>query len=257
MAKSTVVSPASSRVAEVVQVLEDVVYSSPPGAELPSEAELVERIGVSRLTIREGVRALQARGLVTVHQGRRPAVAHLSSRQVSEFFAAAIRRDPRGVLDLFEVREAVEVKAATLAAERATRASIAAIETALDAMRDGASSPVQFNAADVRFHESLAAAAGNQVLALLVEGFADPLRVSRLLSYRGHQVRGASIEDVIDQHVQILDAVRARNGRGAGMAMSRHLSATARDLHTALNERQGQTEEPWPLPTRASSPLVR
>src|SRR6266508_1654773 len=94
----------------VVQRLEDLVLVElAPGAELPSEAELAARFGVSRLTLREAARSLQARGLVETRHGRRTVVAHPNAGPVGGFFTAALRRDPRRLLDLLEVRIALEV----------------------------------------------------------------------------------------------------------------------------------------------------
>ncbi|HEX3202402.1 MAG TPA: winged helix-turn-helix domain-containing protein, partial [Actinomycetes bacterium] len=99
-------SPAASEAAAsitetVVQRLEDLVLGElEPGAELPSEAELAVRFEVSRLTVREAARWLQARGLVEIRQGRRTVVAHPNAGPIGGFFTAAVRRDPRQLLDL-------------------------------------------------------------------------------------------------------------------------------------------------------------
>src|SRR4029453_3008061 len=92
----------------VIQRLQDVILGElEPGAELASESDLATQLGVSRLTLREATKTLQARGLVEVRQGRRPLVAYPSARPMGEFFTAAVRRDPRRLLDLLEVRGAV------------------------------------------------------------------------------------------------------------------------------------------------------
>lgn len=225
----------ATRSARVVSGLEDLVFGDlAPGSPLPSEPELAVRFGVSRLTVREAVKVLQARGVLEVAQGRRPHVAHPSSAPIGAYFAAAVRRDPRGAIDLLEVRRALEIQTATLAADRATPADLAAMESALADLAADAGTPGDFNLADVRFHESLAAATGNQVLRFLLEGLAEPLRASRLLSYRGHVARGVPISDVIDQHRAILDAVRGRDPARAARAMHYHLASTERDLRSGL-----------------------
>jgi len=116
----------------VVQRLEDLVLGElEPGAELPSEAELAARFEVSRLTVREAARWLQARGLVEIRQGRRTMVAHPNAGPIGGFFTAAVRRDPRQLLDLLEVRRALEVHIASLAAAQASRTDVAAMDRAL------------------------------------------------------------------------------------------------------------------------------
>jgi GntR family transcriptional repressor for pyruvate dehydrogenase complex len=68
----------------------------------------------------------------------------------------------------------------------------------------------------------------------LIEAFADPLRESRLRSFAGHRARGGGIEDVIQQHQAILDAVKARSAKAAAEAMRYHLAQTERDLREPL-----------------------
>jgi GntR family transcriptional regulator, transcriptional repressor for pyruvate dehydrogenase complex len=219
----------------VIQQLEDVILGElEPGAELASESDLATQLGVSRLTVREATKTLQARGLVEVRQGRRPLVAYPSARPMGDFFTVAVRRDPRRLMDLLEVRRALEVHISSLAATNATRAAINALELALGAMRADLDDAMAIHRADIRFHESLAAATGNQMLSFLIEAMEDPLRASRLHSLTGHLARGGTVEDVIEQHARILARVRDRDAKGAAAAMRAHLDQTARDLRAAL-----------------------
>jgi GntR family transcriptional repressor for pyruvate dehydrogenase complex len=205
-----------------------------PGEALPSEGKLAEALGVSRLTVREATRTLQARGLLEVTQGRRPRVAAPNGALLGDFFDTAVRRDPRALLDLLDVRRALEVHIATLAARRATKGDIADMEMSIAAMRAGEGESEAFHAADVRFHENLAAASGNRMLVFLIEALAGPLRESRLRSFAGHRARGGGVEDVVQQHQAILDGVEARSPKAAAQAMRDHLEQTERDLRALL-----------------------
>ena len=219
----------------VIERLEGMIFDSfEPGDMLPSEGKLAEALGVSRLTVREATRTLEARGLLEIRQGRRPMVAAPNGTLVGEFFKSAVRRDPRALLDLLEVRRALEVHIAVLAAKRATKGDLADMEMSIAAMRAGGDSSDAFHAADVRFHENLAAASGNRLLVFLIEAFAEPLRESRLRSFAGHLARGGEVDDVIQQHQGILDAVAAHNPKAAAQAMRDHLQQTEQDLRTLL-----------------------
>ena len=216
--------------------LEGLILSGlEPGEAFPSEGALAEALGVSRLTVREATRALEARGLLEITKGRRPRVAAPNGALVGDFFKLAVRRDPRALLDLLEVRRALEVHIATLAARRAGKGELADMKMSIEAMR-AADGFEAFHAADLRFHENLAAASGNRLLVFLIEAFAEPLRESRQRSFAGHQARGGGSADVIEQHQQILDAVRARNPKAAARAMREHLTQTEQDLRTLLRE---------------------
>ncbi|HEX6468610.1 MAG TPA: FCD domain-containing protein [Streptosporangiaceae bacterium] len=227
--------PSRSVTAGVVQQLEDLVFGEfEPGAELPSESDLAAQLGVSRLTVREATKALQARGLVVIRQGRRPVVAHPNAGPIGDFFTAAVRRDPRRLLDLLDVRRALEVHIASLAATHAGRAAVTAMEAALAAMRAAGENVPAFHEADIRFHESLAVGAGNQMLSFLIEALEEPLRAGRMRSLGGHLARGGTVDDVIDQHAAILERIKVRDAKGAAAAMGAHLEQTARDLKAAL-----------------------
>ncbi|HKD98478.1 MAG TPA: FadR/GntR family transcriptional regulator [Micromonosporaceae bacterium] len=236
----TAVAPRPRRAARpvtdvVVRRLEQLVLAElEPGAELPSESALAGEFGASRLTVREAVKTMQARGLLEVHRGRRPTVAYPNARPVGDFFASVIRRDPHQLLDLLEVRRALEVHIAALAASHAGRGSLAAMQAALDAMRQDPDDLDAVQAADLDFHESLAAASGNRLLSYLIEAMEEPLRASRLHSLRGHLSRGGTVDDLVDQHARILDRVTARDAKGASAAMRDHLAQTARDLRAAF-----------------------
>jgi GntR family transcriptional regulator, transcriptional repressor for pyruvate dehydrogenase complex len=224
-----------SVVDSVIERLESLIFDGfEPGATLPSEGKLAEELGVSRLSVREATRTLAARGLLEISQGRRPRISVPSGSLVGDFFQIAVRRDPRALLELLEVRRALEVHIAALAAQRATAGEVADMEMSINAMRAAGAEFEAFHTADVRFHENLAGASGNRMLVFLIEAFAEPLRQSRQRSFAGHRARGGGIDDVIQQHQAILDAVTARNPKAAAQAMRDHLQQTEQDLRTHL-----------------------
>ena len=216
-----------------------------PGQSLPSEAELADRYSVSRLTIREAVKLLAGRGLLELSRGRKAVVREPDGSAFTDFLTSIIRTDPKGLFDLVEVRLSLEVQSATLAAKRANRAGVIAIENALQGMRD--SSPegpdfaddvaeARFHDFDFGFHEAVALASGNRVLGYLFEAMAIPLREGFFISQRGHAIRGHSPHDTILAHQRILDCKRDGNVRAAAEAMRLHLRDTERDIRTAVTK---------------------
>ena len=227
----------ASVVDSVIERLEELIFSRfEAGATLPSEGQLAEALGVSRLSVREATRTLEARGLLEISKGRRPRVAAPNSSLIGDFFQIAVRRDPRALLDLLEVRRALEVHISALAAKRATNGEIADMEMSIEAMRSADHEFEAFHTADVRFHENLASASGNRMLVFLIEAFAEPLRESRERSFAGHRARGGQADDVVEQHQAILDAVKARNPKAAAQAMRDHLQQTEQDLRTHMQQ---------------------
>ncbi|MEU6145810.1 FCD domain-containing protein [Streptomyces sp. NPDC047081] len=144
----------------------------PVGTRLPGETTLAKELGVGRSTVREALRALAGAGLVRPRQG---AGVFVTATEPVEDWPARLRR--AAVTDVYEVRMAVEVQAARLAARRRTPDDIAAIESALAGRRAAADADdVAFVDADIAFHAAVVAAAHNPVLADLFAQFTPVLR---------------------------------------------------------------------------------
>jgi len=240
--------PAPTATSIVAEALAQMVLGElAPGSKLPSEGDLATRFEVSRLTVREAVKMLAGRGLLDVGRGRRAVVKEPSGIAFSDFLSTVIANDPKGLFDLIELRISLEVQSATLAARRATRAGLAALEAAIAGMREAADagkagidpegSETRFHEHDVGFHEALALSSGNRLVSYLFEAMATPLKRSFNLSRRGHDMRGHTVYDTIAAHEAILAAVRDGNPKAAGIAMREHLEDTERDIRMALNAR--------------------
>lgn len=213
------------------------------GDSLPAEAELAASLSVSRLTIREAVKSLEARGLISVHRGRRATVRAPNGQLAGDFFRISTRRHPALLFELIELRRVLEVQIAEMAARKAGKAALAGMESSLGEMqelaRQGALTTHDeecFHEADVRFHEALAAATGNSMLAMMIEELAEPLRASRKRTWSGRVRDGRPLGPVVDAHQAIFDKVVARDPGGAANAMRAHLDASERDLRSALQD---------------------
>lgn len=219
-------------VAHLETLILDGTYQA--GDSLPSETELAAELQVSRLTVREGVRSLAARGLVEVSHGRRPVVAAPNATLLRDFFSSSVRRDAAGLLELLDVRLAIEVHAAELAARHATQAQLDSLEAALQAMADAPDEDA-FTAADMRFHHGITEASGNRMIRLLVEGMAEPLEVGRRQSLRGYLQGAPDLDGLIAEHRAVFGRIAARDASGAARAMRKHLGTTRRDLLRAFS----------------------
>lgn len=224
----------------VISHLEELIFAAgaQSGDLLPSESELAKQLSVSRLTVREAIRGLESRGLIAVAHGKRPSIAHPNATPLHDFFSAGVRRDARGLLELLDVRLAIEVHCAELAATNRNRSELSLLESSLDGMRRSEDDEEQFNNADVRFHAAIASASGNRLLNFLVEGMEGPLQLSRLQSLRGFKQRGLAFENLVQQHVDIFAKIVARDSVGAGTAMRRHLLRTRVYLRSAIDSLQ-------------------
>jgi len=190
-----------------------------PGDRLPAERELATQVGVSRPSVRAGLRALAAMGVVYSRHGAgtyiRSGPPMLGSEPLS--FLAALHGFTRD--EMFEARRVLEVGVAGLAAERATGEHLANIAEELTGMFASLDDPQDFLRHDIRFHRAIAAACGNPILASLVE------MVSGIFYEQRRQTadRGRDLRESAEMHRTIYQALRARDIDKARALMNEHL----------------------------------
>ena len=211
-----------------------VLDGSEPRQKLPSEGKLAESLGVSRLTIREALKELSGKGLVELHRGKTAVVREPDSVLLSDYFKTAIQRDSRRMFELLEIRRALEGLATELAAKNGSRAAISAIEASLDEMSLALESGLDSSASDVSFHEALALASGNRMLAFILEGLADALLETFKLSAQGRKARGGEIKETLNAHRVIFEFVKRGDAKSATKSMSSHLKDAEYDLNSAI-----------------------
>jgi len=197
--------------------------------------------------VREAVKMLVGRGLLQIGRGRRAIVREPDSSVFAGMLVSIVRNDPKGLFDLIELRMAMETLSAGLAAKRVSRAGLQAIDSAMDAMRryaeestgDDAEAEASFHEADLQFHEAVAMACANRVIAFIFEAMAQPLRESFVMSRRGQTLRGAGRDETLSAHQAILDAIKAGEQRAAVDAMRAHLKRTELDIRSHVASGNG------------------
>ncbi|HEX7040970.1 MAG TPA: FadR/GntR family transcriptional regulator [Trueperaceae bacterium] len=196
-----------------------------PGDPLPTEAEFAEMFGVSRTVIREGLSAAAALGLIVADPGRRSRVAPLSARVLDNFFANALRLNKGAVVELLEVREALETYGVRLAARDHDDEGLEEVRRHLESMDTALKGEDQeaFVDADVGFHMALTALSGNEVLVHLIDALRSSTRqtIASGLAARGSRLSLPAIQAV---HVEIFEAVEARDPEAAAKAMMEHFA---------------------------------
>jgi len=192
-----------------------------PGDRLPAERQLAARIGVSRPTVRAGLRALAVMGGIESRHGSGTYIPAGPPRLASEplSFLAALHGLTRE--KIYEARRVLEVSAAGLAAERATPEHLAAIAEEVVNLFATMDDPQNFLVHDIRFHRAVAAAGDNSIIASLVE------MVSAL--YFEHRLQTATratdrnLRDAAQLHRGIYQAICAGDGDLARQLMNEHL----------------------------------
>jgi len=219
-------SPVPVRLAaSVAAQIEEMVVSGrlAQGRQLPSERRLAELLGVSRGSVREAITELEVKGLVT----RRPGSGtHVQSHSHSLFtgpIVAGIGLSDRETTELLDFREAVEPGIAARAAERATEADIEEIRGLADAFEAAGDDAERRIELDAQFHQAIARATHNSLVAGLVERFMHALDATRRRSAQTEsrwQMSKAA-------HRRIVAAIAARDPEAAEREMLEHVRATA------------------------------
>lgn len=191
-----------------------------PGDRLPAERELAARIGVSRPSVRAGLRTLAAMGAVQTRHGSGTYITEgppVLDAKPLRLLAALHGFSPAQV---FEARRLLEVGVAGLAAERANADHITAMAEEVTGMFASLEDAAAFLRHDVRFHRAVASASGNPILASLVE------MVSTLFFEEHRRAPARSrdqLRDTAVTHRNIYHAVRARDADRARREMGQHL----------------------------------
>lgn len=224
-----------SRTDEVVDGIKRMIFDGElgPGDKLPVEKDLAERLGVSRGSLREGVRALSILGILDTRQGDGTYVTSLDpSRLLSPLRLVVDLHGDAEAQPFHAVRRVLETEAAGLAARRITPEALAEARGLLDRVAEilGAS-PVdheQFIQADVAFHRIIAGQAGNPVLEALIETLAS--RTVRERLWRSLHEEGAETRTA-DDHEAIWRALAAGDAEAARVRMAAHLLDVEESLH--------------------------
>ena len=217
---------------QIVSQIEDQIVSGAleVGDRLPPERELAEQFQVSRSAVREAVKALQEKGLVEVLPGKGTFVTNAISKATSESLELMMRMSTnyhQGFTELFELRNILEPEMAAMAAIRAADEDIAAMISAVETMDASMDKLEAYIAADNLFHQAIARATQNNLLATLLDPIMDLLIEQRKSNFlAGVQ----SPQRAQHYHKEILEAINHCNPEDAKKSMKSHLEQVIVDI---------------------------
>jgi GntR family transcriptional repressor for pyruvate dehydrogenase complex len=195
---------------DAIQQLKAMISSGElrPGDRLPREADLARDLGLSRNSLREAVRALSLIRILDVRQGDGTYVSSLASDSLLDALSFIVEfHHDASVLDLLEVRRILEPAASARAAVKISEPALRELAEILQ--RGSADLPIEeLMEADVQFHRAIAAAAGNPVLASLIDSLSGPTQKARI--WRGITQEGA-LQRTLAEHRAIFDAISRRD----------------------------------------------
>lgn len=208
------------------------------GASLPPEPMLCQQLGVSRTVVREAVKSLIAKGLITT--GPKVGTRVLSEEHWNWFdpdviiWQSKAGLTPEFLRDLLDLRRVVEPAALRLAAVRATEENIAEVELAFAGMKRSVEEGGDYVTFDLRFHQGLLRASGNRMLVQMSKALGALLRTSFEISTR----RKDGPRSSLPLHREVLDAVIAHDPERAEKAIQVLIDGARIDIEKVLASRR-------------------
>src|SRR5688500_3749495 len=203
---------------EVAARLRDMIHSGELGAgdRLPPERDLAKLLGVSRPTLRAGIRSLATVGILQSRQGAGTFVAERDESPTLDGSPLRMMAALHGFTsdEMFEARLALEMSIAGLAAERATSEQMTLMAEEITGMYASLNDPEQYLVHDMQFHQTVAAASGNRILTSLMNMAATILFDSRRKTVK----RAKDLKQSAEQHHNIYRAMRERDPEAARKA---------------------------------------
>jgi len=209
---------------EVISQLREMIHKGElrPGDRLPPERDLAKILGVSRPTLRGGIRSLAAVGVLESRQGAGTFVVKSDGPPALDSSPLRLMASLHGFTsaEMFEARKSLEMAVAGLAAERATSEHMALLSEEITGMYASLDDPEQFLVHDMRFHQAVASASRNRILTSLMNMVATILFDVRRKTVK----RAKDLKESAEMHRHIYRAIRARDSEAARDAMRNHLT---------------------------------
>jgi GntR family transcriptional repressor for pyruvate dehydrogenase complex len=217
-------SPAAGNLSDrVVSYLIDYTrrHRLKSGEEVPSEGSLSSELKVSRGVVREAYRSLKTAGILDIGNGRSPRVGQLTNQAVTQFLHHALDTEQASAGHALDVRSALEVRVAELAAVNRSDAEAELLQREAAIMHTSGTQRRRFINADIRFHEVLGRATGNPLFALLSSALRESLDVTIRAGFDSRRTK-AEHDRVAQIHTDIADAIADRRASKARRLMILH-----------------------------------
>ena len=210
---------------QIVQEIKSLIDTGhlKPGSKLPPERELAQMLGVSRPSVREALGALSLLGVVENRTGSGTFLADGETQWPSESFNILFCINQNALLEIFEARSALEGKVASLAAQRRSQEDLAAMEEALEGMKVSLDDYAAYSRYEGAFHLAVIEAAGNHVMAQLMQKLYALLRDAKeRFSEMGKPIEARRERD-LRNHETIYQCIKDGKADESFQAMIDHL----------------------------------
>jgi GntR family transcriptional repressor for pyruvate dehydrogenase complex len=200
------------------------------GQKFPNETELSQQFGVSRASVREALSMLESKGVVERHKNGGTFLCRFCLEKILASIDIPHKGDKEIFEDVYEAREIIEIKAGELACQRADEFDFMKMEKTLEMMQESIKNGDSGIKSDILFHQCIAIATKNQVLAGIVRSLGTTLEEMRVktLAYPGR------LKQCLKEHKEIYEALRERNSERCTKLLKEHFDAVAK-IRSELN----------------------
>ncbi len=204
------------------------------GSKLPPEREFARLLGVGRPALRQALKALSTLGIIESRVGQGTFINQSTSGVLTAPLDFMVLLNVVTLRELFEVRKAIEVELAGLAAERATEEDLLLIESVLESQKASLLDPEAFLKEDLRFHAVISTAVNNILFTSILESLSCLMFESRRKLLRSEKDVSNSYRD----HEALFESIRKRDKDGARTAMFRHLERVYRSWEASHEQKK-------------------
>lgn len=218
---------------QIVEQIQELILDGTfqKGDKLPPERELTTKLGVSRSSLREALKALEVLGLIESKQGEGSYISNNVNSTILKSISIAYKLNNGTIEDILELRHSLEIQAVRTAAIKATEDQIEELEAIVNKMENAADEEEQ-SQLDIEFHGKLIGMMNNvmfQIISESVSNLMQPFIKSIREIYREHDDYLKTYY-FVEQHRNVLDAIKERNPEKAVNLMMEHIQLTENDL---------------------------
>ena len=211
----------------VDQIKDHIVHGElSPGDPLPSERELMKSFSVSRSSLREALKILDAMGFVTIEQRKRTRVRSLVPESFVEPIHTLLKEDMETVVEVIEVRKCMETWNAYYAAERATDVEIQRLERNVESMNSNIKQKKTLIKDDASFHLIISEMTHNKIQSHLMSSIYEMIQNSVGICYEENDTA-----QIFDEHRNIFLAIKQKDSKLAQIQMGHHLNSVQTRIH--------------------------
>ncbi|RNF41257.1 FadR/GntR family transcriptional regulator [Planococcus salinus] len=203
------------------------------GDKLPPERELAKLFGVSRTSVRDALQALEINGKIEIRQGGGSYIKTTELQNLTDELSVTLAEtENQLVVEMLELRRALEVEAASLAAQRANAEELKKIRRSVQEMADSLGNIEAGITADLQFHLQIANATHNQLLINMMQALSERME-DTIRATRNHRLSDPDrFNDTVNEHRDICHAIESGNVKQAKQLTEEHITRILLELET-------------------------